>query len=401
MPASAPARHVALIVETSNAYARGVLAGIRRFAAGRPRWSFYLAEHSRHETDFSWLRGWNGHGVLARIENEETASFIRELGLPTVDLSAKGLAPELPCVETDDDTIARWAVEHFAERGLRQMAFCGDERFGWSVARAAAFADHAHRRDAVPHEFTLEPSGMRSHDRERLGGWLRRLPRPVGVLACYDIAGLEVLEACKIAGLRVPDEVAVIGVDNDELFCNLTSPPLSSIQPDTTRTGYLAAEILDAMMAGHILEPGKRPIEPLRLVTRQSSDIFSVEDPLVAAALRFIRDRSDSAPTVAAVLRHVGLSRRALDARFVKTVGRTVHGEIVHARVAHVAELLTSTDWTLPQIAERLGFNHSEYMSVMFKQHTGTSPGAYRRAATGAISRQEFRSRGRAPRSDR
>src|SRR5918997_2513284 len=197
MPASAPTRHVALIVETSNAYARGVLAGIRRFAAERPRWSFYLAEHSRHETDFSWLQGWNGHGVLARIENEETARFIRELGLPTVDLSAKGLAPELPCVETDDDTIARWAVEHFAERGLQQMAFCGDQRFGWSVARAAAFADHARRRDAVSYEFTLEPSGMRSHGRERLAGWLRRLPPPLGGLAFSGNPGLQMLEARK------------------------------------------------------------------------------------------------------------------------------------------------------------------------------------------------------------
>lgn len=394
MSLSSPTRHVALIVETSNAYARGVLAGIRKFAAERPRWSLYLAEHSRHETDFSWLAGWDGHGVLARIENDETARFIRELGLPTVDLSAKRSAPELPCVETDDDVIARWGVEHFVERGLRHLAFCGDERFGWSVNRAAAFTEHARRRGAVPHAFALQPSGMRSQDRERLAGWLRRLPHPVGVLACYDIAGQEVLEACKVAGLRVPDEVAVIGVDNDELFCNLTSPPLSSIQPDTMRTGYLAAEMLDAMMAGRTLEPGVRPIKPLRVVTRQSSDIFAVDDPLVGAALRFIRDRSDSAPTVAAVLRHVGLSRRALDSRFVRLLGRTVHAEIVRARMAHVAELLTSTDWTLPQIAERLAFGHSEYMSVMFKKHTGVAPGAYRLAANGKIPRQAFWSDG-------
>jgi LacI family transcriptional regulator len=395
MAFSAPTRHVALIVETSNAYARGLLTGIRKFAVERPRWSLYLAEHSRNETDFSWLRGWNGHGVLARIENEETARFIRELSLPTVDLSAKRLAPELPCVETDDDAIARRAVEHFTERGLRHMAFCGDERFGWSVARAAAFAEQVRRRDTTTYDlFELKPSGMRSRDRARLASWLRGLPRPVGVLACYDIAGQEVLEACRTARLQVPDEVAVLGVDNDELFCNLTSPPLSSIQLDSIRTGYLAAQILDAMMAGQIVEPGKRPIEPLRIVTRQSSDVFSVDDPLVAAALRFVRDRSDSGPTVAAVLRHVGLSRRALDARFVKLIGRTIHGEIVRARMARVAELLTSTDWTLPQIADRLGFSHSEYMSVMFKKHTGVYPGAYRRAANGAISRKEFRSPG-------
>src|ERR1700754_4820428 len=185
MSLSSPTRHVALIVETSNAYARGVLAGIRKFAAERPRWSLYLAEHSRHEIDFSWLAGWDGHGVLARIETEETARLVRELDRPTVDLSAKRFAPELPCVETDDDMIARWAVDHFVERGLRHVAFCGDERFGWSGNRGAAFAPHALRRGAVPHEFALGPSRMRSQDRGRLASWLRQLPHPVGVLACY------------------------------------------------------------------------------------------------------------------------------------------------------------------------------------------------------------------------
>ncbi|MFC7620267.1 substrate-binding domain-containing protein [Microlunatus sp. GCM10028923] len=379
MSVSLPTRHVALLVETSNAYARGLLSGIRRFVVERPRWSLYLAEHSRHETDFSWLEGWRGHGVLARIENEETARFVRRLGLPTVDLSAKRLVPELPCVETDDRAIAGHAVDHFAERGLRQFAYCGDAQYGWSTARAAAFAELVRGRGAEPYEFAMEPSGLRSQDRDRLADWLRRLPHPVGVLACFDIAGQEVLEACKIAGLQVPDEVAVIGVDNDELYCNLTSPPLSSIQPDAVRTGFIAAGILDEMMAGHPQPAGVRPIPPLRIATRQSSDLFAISDPLVAAALRYIRDHSERAVTVSAVLQHVGLSRRALDYRFTELLGRTVHAEIVRVRMARVTELLTSTDWTLPRIAERLDFRHAEYMGVLFKRHTGRSPGAYRR----------------------
>lgn len=379
MSVSLPTRHVALLIETSNAYARGLLTGIRRFVTERPRWSLYLAEHSRHETDFSWLEGWRGHGVLARIENEETARFVRRLGLPTVDLSAKRLVPELPCVETDDRAIASLAVDHFAERGLRQFAYCGDAQYGWSVARAAAFAELARTHGAEPYEFKMEQSGLRSQDRDRLADWLRSLPHPVGVLACYDIAGQEVLEACKIAGLQVPDQVAVIGVDNDELYCNLTSPPLSSIQPDAVRTGFLAAGILDQMMSGRPQRPGIRPIAPLRISTRQSSDIFAIDDPLVAAALRYIRDHSDRAITVSAVLQHVGLSRRALDHRFSQLFGRTVHAEIVRVRMARVAELLTATDWTLPRIAERLDFGHAEYMGVVFKRHTGRSPGAYRR----------------------
>lgn len=383
-------RHVALLVETSNAYARGLLVGVKKYVEERPGWSMYLAEHSRHETDFSWLEGWRGDGVLARIENEETARFIRRLGLPTVDLSAARLVPELPGVETDDDTIARWAVDHFAERGLRAYAFCGDERFSWSITRGERFADHVRERGATPREFRMKPSSMRAADRELLAGWLRDLPKPVGVLACYDIAGQEVLEACKIAGLAVPDSVAVVGVDNDELIGNLTTPPLSSIEPDTTRTGYLAAKLLDLMMQGQTLAPGLRLIEPTRIVARQSSDILAVDDPLVARALRYIRDRSDQNLGVVAVLQHVGLSRRALDHRFMRILGRTVHGEIIRIRMGHVAELLSSTDWTLQQIAERLDFSHSEYMSVVFKRYTGKSPGQYRRSVNGSVARQAF-----------
>ncbi|SEE19134.1 XylR family transcriptional regulator [Ruania alba] len=381
--------HVALLVETSNAYARGLLRGVHEYVAAHRDWSLYLVEHSRLDTDFSWLEGWHGHGVLARIENPETATFIRRLGLPTVDLSAGRLLPELPGAETDDDHIARWAVEHFAERGITNFAFCGDPRYGWSIKRGSGFAEHADRHGSPAHEFTMRPTGTRATDRDRLARWLTDLPKPVGVLACYDIAGHEVLEACKVADLAVPDEIAVIGVDNDELLGTLSSPALSSIEPDTRRTGYLAAELLDRMMTGEHVEPGLRLIPPVRVVARQSSDLLSVDDELVAHALRYIRDHADVNVTVPEVLREVGLSRRALDLRFVRQVGRTVHTEILRVRMNRVAELLTSTDWTLTRIAERLEFKHAEYMGAVFKKHTGRSPGRYRRDVTGSIARQD------------
>ena len=376
-------RHVALLVETSNAYARGLLVGIRKYLVAHPGWSIYLAEHSRHETDLSWLDGWRGHGVLARIENQETADCVRGLGVPAVDLSAASLTPELPCVETDDDTIARWAVAHFAERGLRNLAFCGDGRFGWSVKRAAGYATHARALGVEAYEFRMESSGTLAADRQALAGWLSGLPKPVGVLACYDIAGQEVLEACKIAGLAVPDSVAVLGVDNDELMCNLTTPALSSIQPDTTRTGFLAASLLDQMMSGEALAPRLHLIPPLRVVTRHSTDIVAVGDPVVSRAVQLIRDKVDEGVPVSAIQRHVGLSRRALDYRFLRVLGRTVHEEITRARMERLADLLIRTDWTLPQLAERLSFSHAEYMGVAFKKYSGRSPGEYRRANRG------------------
>ncbi|MEU8270119.1 DNA-binding transcriptional regulator [Sphaerisporangium sp. NPDC049002] len=373
-------RHVALLVETSNAYARGLLVGIKQYLVTHPGWSIYLGEHSRQETDLSWLGGWQGDGVIARIENAETARQVRRLGVPAVDLSAAYLAPELPCVETDDDVIARLAVEHFAVRGLRNVAYCGDARFGWSVKRGTGFFAHAARHDLAAHGFQMEHTRHLAAEREAMAGWLLGLPKPVGVLACYDIAGQEILEACKIAGLAVPDTVAVLGVDNDELICNLTTPPLSSIQPDTTHTGFLAASLLDQMMSGQALAPKLHLIEPLRVVTRQSSDILAVDDPIVACALQLIRDRVDDGLPVEAVQRHVGLSRRSLDYRFTQVLGRTVHEEITRVRMERLADLLIQTDWSLPQLAGRMNFSHSEYMGVAFKKFTGKSPGEYRRA---------------------
>jgi LacI family transcriptional regulator len=373
-------RHVALLVETSNAYARGLLVGIKKYLLEHPGWSIYLGEHGRHETDLSWLDSWRGHGVIARIENEETAVHVRRLGLPAVDLSAARLAPELPCVETDDDVISQWAVDHFAVRGIRNFAYCGDARFSWSRKRGLSFAEHVRERGFESHEFRIEPSGTLAADRFAMAEWLRRLPKPIGILACYDIAGQELLEACKIANVAVPDSVAVIGVDNDELICNLTSPSLSSVQSDATGTGFLAASLLDEMMSGRVLEPQLHLIPPLRVVTRQSSDILSVADPVVARALQFIRNRADEGTAVASVERHVGLSRRSLDYRFTQILGRTVHEEITRVRMERLADLLITTDWTLPQLAERLSFSHSEYMGVAFKRFTGKSPGEYRRA---------------------
>ncbi|GAB1823832.1 XylR family transcriptional regulator [Herbidospora sp. RD11066] len=373
-------RHVALLVETSNAYARGLLVGIKKYLVTHPGWSIYLGEHSRQETDLSWLDGWRGDGVLARIENSHTASHVRRLGVPAVDLSAAYLAPELPCVETDDDAIARLAVEHFTTRGLRTLAFCGDDQFGWSVKRGAGFAAHAAAHGLAAHEFKMEHHRNLAVEREAMARWLDGLPKPVGVLACYDIAGQEILEACKIAGLAVPDTVAVLGVDNDELICNLTTPPLSSVQPDTTETGYLAASLLDQMMGGADLPPQLHLMKPLRVVTRQSSDILAVGDPIVAKALRVIRDRVDEGLPVEAVQRHVGLSRRSLDYRFMQVLGRTVHEEITRVRMERLADLLVQTDWSLPQLASRMNFSHSEYMGVAFKKFTGKSPGEYRRA---------------------
>ncbi|ANE45095.1 hypothetical protein SY83_00535 [Paenibacillus swuensis] len=383
-----PVKHVALLIETSNEYARGLLNGIISYTRTHRPWSIYLGEHSRLDTDFSWLSHWNGDGILARIETKEMAELVHSLNLPTVDLSASRLLPHLPCVETNDCTIAKWAAEHLVSRGFKYFAFFGDEAFPWSEARFRYFKQQLEQQGHEVHLYHHRASSTVIEDRKAMAEWIQRLPRPVGIMACYDTAALKLLEACRLAGVSVPEDAAVISVDNDSLLCNLSTPSLTSIQPDTLKTGYQAAALLDQMMSGVTIEPAVYAVEPVEVVTRMSSDIIAVDDRYVAEAVQYIREHAYEDIKVQDLLRVIPLSRRSLDHRFLRALGRTPHEEIVAVKMKLVIRLLVDTDWTLPVIAEQIGFKHAEYMSVAFKKFTGVSPGSYRELHTGTSPQQ-------------
>lgn len=373
---------VALLIETSNAYARGLLEGIMSYVRRHDPWSLYLPEMRRGEVPADWPGRWKGDGIIARIENVEMARAVKRAKLPTVDLSAGRHLPQVPWVETDDAAIARLAVEHLAERGFRNFAFCGNRRFAWSRGREEVFLETARSHGNVCESWSgddEERSGRGwTVEHRRLGEWVRGLPKPVGIMACYDIQAQRLLDACREVGTAVPEEAAVLGVDDDRLLCDLCSPPLSSIVPNTMRTGYAAAETLAALMRGEQPAVEGQLIPPLGVSTRQSTDILALEDRDVAAAVRFIREHACDGIQVGDVLRHVPLSRRVLESRFVKQVGRTPHEEILRIKLDRVKRLLAETDLTLDTIADRAGFRHSEYLSVAFKRVVGISPSAYR-----------------------
>jgi len=383
-------RHqVALLIETSNAYARGLLRGIHAYVREHQQWSIFFPEQGRGDAPPKSLKSWRGQGMIARIENPRIARAIHAKGLPTVDVSAACLLPELPCVETDNEAVARTAFEHLRQRGFKSLAYCGDDRFQWSRERAQWFARLA--REAAC-ECSCFPQAERGAartaagetDDKRLIAWIRKLAKPCGMMACYDIRGWQVLQACRRIGVAVPDEVAVVGVDNDDLLCNLSEPPLSSVILNPQSSGYLAASLLDEMMAGNPIAGGIRRIKPTSIVTRQSSDVLAIADPEVSQALRFIREHAADGIKVDDVLRAVPVSRRILEARFKKLLGHTPHDEILRIQLQRVKQLLEETDLPLRVIAERAGFKHVEYLSAVFKQHVGCPPSEYRRLQTAA-----------------
>lgn len=370
---------VALLIETSNAYARGLLAGIVRYARElHPPWSIRLVEQGRGDPPPAWLRDWKGDGIVARIETQTIARAVKSTGLPVVDVSAARHVPGVPWVETDDKAIAKLAAEHLLERGFRHFGFCGEPGFNWSNWREAAFvrslSASGHRCDV----FETSSRVRRANEREALARWITRLPKPAGVMACYDIRAQQLLDACRDAGVAVPDEVAVIGVDNDELLCDLSMPPLSSVVPDSRRAGYEAARLLDQLLAGRKVPTEPVLVPPLGVATRQSTDVLAIDDRDIAQAIRFIREHACDGIAVCDVLRVISLSRRAFEKRFLDRLGRTPHQEILRLKIARAEQLLTETDLSLAAIAERTGFRHAEYLSVAFKRATGCTPGQRR-----------------------
>lgn len=393
-------RRVALLIETSNAYARGLLEGVTVYLREHRPWSIYISEHGRGDSVPHWLQGWKGDGILARIENRRIARAVAERKLPTVDLSAARLLHDVPWVETDDAAIARLAFEHLSDRGFRHLGFCGLRDYKWSAWRCDHFRKLAAAAgcDCSIHigRAALRRAADESADQVDLSKWLGGLPKPVGVFACFDIRGRQVLDACRTAGLRVPDEVAVVGVDNDTVLCELSDPPLSSVAPDTSRTGYVAAGLLDRMMDGQRVASEAHLIPPTRVVARRSTDALAIDDTDVSNAIRFIREHACDGINVAQVLNAVPLSRRALETRFRRLLGRTPHDEIVRVQIERARQLLAGTDLPLKAIATRLGIRHAEYLNVLFRRMTGQAPGAYRREhrhGSGGLNLQALTSR--------
>ena len=198
-------------------------------------------------------------------------------------------------------------------------------------------------------------------------------------MACDDNRGREVLEACRAAGLRVPEEMAVVGVDNDELLCELADPPLSSVALNAEAGGYRAAALLDRMMRGRSRKPTRLTVEPLHVVTRRSTDIVALDDAVVASALHFIHDHAGRPIGIDDVVERVLISRRALEIRFKKVTGRTLLAELRRVRLERARRLLQETDLSLSRVAGAAGYSSESYLTQVFRQELGQTPARYRR----------------------
>jgi LacI family transcriptional regulator len=376
-------KRVALIVESQVAPRRRMLAGVARYIQEHEPWAVYLKPYGVEKSLPNWLRDWHGEGIIAALADRD-AEVLANVGIPVVDVVGFVRDPNVPLVHTDDHAVGRLGAEHLLERGFRHFAFI-EYPFFWSVDRREGFA-HAlsgHGLDVTVLKLSFPGAGSGGpgfweQQQRALAEWIGSLPKPVGVMASTDLLGQQCLEACQRAGAMVPDEVAVIGADNDELICNICFPPLSSVIINDAMRGYQAAAVLDQMMQGK--PPPKQTVyvDPAGVVSRASTDILAIEDQSVAQAVKFVRDHGCEKISVDDVVKAVPLSRSVLERRFRKVVGRTINDEIIRVRLNRAVELLSATPLALKVIAYKAGFGSPSYMGSVFREKLGRTPGSYR-----------------------
>jgi len=382
-------RKVVLLITPSREYTRGLLRGIAKYSRTQGLWTFYrpldYREPKGKDGLLSLLKTWNPDGILMR-EPHKTEDIIA-MGFPTISCPyTRERIPGITNIMTDHISVGKMGAEHLLERGFQQFAYCGFNDWWWSRKRGDVFGKTA-AEAGYPTYFYPQPrvKAKRTCDKELpiIADWLLTLPKPIGLMACNDDRGEWVVEACKIAEVNVPDEIAIVGVDNDQLICDLCNPPLSSIVLNIEKAGYEAAATLDKMMDGERASSCDIHVRPTHVAIRQSTDVLAVDDASVAAAIRFIRQHSKTVIQVNDVVNVVPLSRRVLEKRFRTILGRSIHDEIRCTRVEQIIRMLAETVMPISEIAQALGFSDVAHISRYFRREKGMSPLAYRKRYLG------------------
>jgi len=377
---------IAVLIDSSRSYRRGLLRGVAAYARAHGPWSFYHHERDLGNELPRELLDWDGDGIIVRTEDPGLIRQIEQTNLPTVGEFGPQPHGAIPAVEADYQDTARLAADHLLERGFEHFAYFGFagrsdpfyEHFAQRVGEAGFQATVYEGQSALR---TAELSTVEeSAERQRMiAKWIEALAKPLGLMACNDMCASQVLRTCGEYDIAVPDDVAVIGVDDDEVLCELSSPPLSSIDPDAEEIGYQTAALLHRIIRRKPPPTDTTFVKPKGVVARQSTEVFAIADRDTAAAMHLIRRHACDGIGIGDVTGHVGLSRSTLERRFARFVGHSPKAEIRRVRIGRVKELLATTDFTLDKIAELTGFDYTQSMCDLFKRMTGRTPGQYRK----------------------
>jgi LacI family transcriptional regulator len=376
---------VAIAVDSFTTYGRAIIRGIMRYANLQRTWLI----HEEFRPVYSAVKNWpRSDGTIAAGVTTETAVVLRRKTKHIVMCSGSADPKKSPVVCLDDIAAGAMAANHLLDCRLEHFGYYGPTDTATPINRIAGFRQVLNARgfdcSISPTYWETDAGRIRHRHWPAVIKWLKELPKPAGILTFDDYSAFDLAAVALGGGIDVPDDVAIIGVNNDDLLCESAWPQLSSIEADWSRMGFAAAKILDGMMTGRqpFVSPTKISLPPLGVVKRLSTDVLAVDDPNLSDAVRFIREHACDPCTVQDVLRQVPVSRRNLERQFVSKLGRTPHDEIMHVRMESAKRLLQRLDLSLPDVAYKCGFSAASNFSRAFVQTQGMTPAAFRRSAT-------------------
>lgn len=376
---------VVLLIGTSDGFDRGILDGIAKYSRIHGPWSFlrfppYYIQPGGWDQVLSWVEQVKPDAIVTAFSEKKEA--LLEMNLPTALIGIKEEIPGVANIITDNVPIGRMAAEYLLGLGFRNFAYCGYDDLQWSRIRGKSFQEAIKDNGYETFVFSqpeLQNGREWEAGQEYVVKWLESLPKPLALMACNDVRGQYVLEACKIAGIGVPEDIAVIGVDDDNLVCELSDPPLSSIALNTEKAGFDAAHALAKMITKKQTNFERIVVHPLHVVKRRSTGVYAINDPEVAAAVNFINQHANSLIQVSDVAKIAGLSRRTLHNRFRQVLGRSVNEEIKRIRIQQISRMLSDTNMPIGAIASIMGYPGPEKLIRYFQRETGTTPLAFRK----------------------
>ncbi len=378
-----PTRRIALLLDRGLSFVRGVIHGVRAYAADKPHW--VLRDGPPRSDLVSGMRDWRPHGIIAGIVLPAVARKLSRMDVPVVDVACTLADLQVPVVDLDHEAAGRLAAEFFLDRKFSHFGFFGSQSAAYSRTQEAAYRQRLSEASfevvSCYTEFLpdLTNAAIWSKSARKAHRWLSQLPRPAAIFCSDDGPARYLADVCEQIGLRVPDDIVLLGSGDDDLECKLARPALSSIAVPSQRIGYEAAAMLDQLMSNEAYEAQSLFLPPLYVVTRQSTDIMAVDDEIVLSALQYIRQHVSESLGVAKLAREIATGRRHLERRFRDVLGRSVLEEIQRIRVERAKELLCDTDLPVTAVAARAGFSSIRRLDVLFGRLSGMSPSAYRR----------------------
>jgi len=386
MPKQPKRKRVALLVSAWNHYGRGIIEGAWNYAQNN-FWNLDM-QPTGPDGGMQIPEGWRGDGIIATVHSRELAGTLRNFGVPVVNVSgARFVGSNFARVASDAKAVVQLAVEHLWSKGLRNVAFCGDPQKEFLNFWAQAYEEAARTLGFASLSYARSPkltanSGLEVQRRDR-ARWIHGLPKPVGIIGWDTITCRSIANACELARLEIPDQVAIISLSTEDLLGQTIHPPISGVDIPVKRIGYEAATMLNSLMRGRRPPHREQLLAPLGITTRQSTDIFECDDPQVRQVMRFIKENATTGINIGDVLRAVPMARRTLERRFKTLLGHSPAEEIRRTKIERVRQLLSSTDMTVPDIAEACGFAYVEHMIPLFAHHHGSTPAAFRRNLRG------------------